>query len=280
MRILILGGCGYVGSALYRHLVAAKHDVVTVDTEERGNPINPANRRTRYQTKEAAFLEQYEAIICVAGRSSVAAAIKNPSLAVDDNLSGLVQMVGQMTGTRPRFLFASSASVLSPATNGHNNIYDATKRASEAIVPLIYDNTYVLRFGTVCGASPNLRLDLVINSMVRSALVDGIVRCANPDASRPILGIRDLCAAVERLVVGPDEPGIYNLASFNTTIGKLAKAVGYHLSVPIEILPSTSGYDFLMKPSRIDGWTPSETVETIIDSLVAQHKQTPLGQAA
>ncbi len=279
MRILILGGCGYVGSALYRYLVCREHQVDTVDSEERGNHANLLNnKKMRYQMVFPHELKDYDAVICVAGRSSVASAVANPYLTVSDNLSGLVDLATEMPVDGPRFLFASSASVLSPLENGHNNIYDATKRASEQIVPLVYPNTYVLRFGTVCGAAPNLRLDLVINRMVRDALVDGVVRCANPDSWRPILGVRDLCTAVARLAGGSNTPGIYNLASFNTTFGDLAEDVAALLGVPVEFLPATSAYDFVMGPSDIGGWEPIETVETIVEGLRRQHKDTPLGE--
>ena len=48
--------------------------------------------------------------------------------------------------------------------------YDLHKQAIEHYARLAYGNAYALRFGSLCGPSPNVRLDLLLNSMVWSAI--------------------------------------------------------------------------------------------------------------
>src|SRR5438445_737177 len=80
---------------------------------------------------------------------------------------------------------------------------------------LAYPNSYALRFGTVCGPSPNIRPELLLNSLVLSALTTGQIQVANRQVHRPLLGIGDLCRALKTIVTRPVPPGCYNLASTN-----------------------------------------------------------------
>ena len=41
--VLLIGGCGYIGSRLYRHLKGKGFAVDTLDLEWRGNFVNPDN---------------------------------------------------------------------------------------------------------------------------------------------------------------------------------------------------------------------------------------------
>jgi nucleoside-diphosphate-sugar epimerase len=155
------------------------------------------------------------------------------------------------------------------------NMYDFSKYACDAVSSLLYRNYYALRFGTVNGPSENLRLDLMINRMVWSALTRGKVQMANPNVRRPILGISDLCRTVEAIVTGPDAPGIYNVASFNTTVEDAAQAVAAAICCPIEHMPDTLTYDFTMqvrKLTEVFGVAPRQTLGSLIQDLIAFHR--------
>ena len=55
MRVLVIGGTGYIGSAVYRHLAATGIAVDTVDRELRGNRVNERNLRCDFQELTPAF---------------------------------------------------------------------------------------------------------------------------------------------------------------------------------------------------------------------------------
>jgi nucleoside-diphosphate-sugar epimerase len=155
------------------------------------------------------------------------------------------------------------------------NMYDFTKYACDAVSQLLYKNFYALRFGTVNGPSENIRLDLIINRMVWSGLTKGKVQMSNPQIRRPILGISDLCRSVDAIVRGPDVPGIYNLASFNTTVAEVAHAVSAALDCEIEHLPDSPSYDFSMHTNKLSDVykiKPQDTLESIIQELIDFHK--------
>ena len=50
---------------------------------------------------------------------------------------------------------------------------------------------YGLRFGTVNGFSRNFRSELMLNSMSRSAIDDGVVRMSNSNIHRAILSLSE-----------------------------------------------------------------------------------------
>lgn len=258
MRILITGGCGYIGSALALHLHSVGHKVETLDL------VGPADHVFDYRELGAMAYAKHDAIIHLAGHSSVAACRAEPLQAVQNNLTSFIKWLRKLHGA-PLY-WASSSSVLS--IDG-GNLYDATKRAAEAIIPALYPNSYALRFGTVCGVSPRMRWDLMLNKMASAAYTDGIIRVSNPAVFRPILAIRDLCAAVAALLP-LDSPGTYNLVTDNATVESLASATAKRFKAEMWLDPSTPTYDFKMIGSHIPGYEPAETIETILADLDAQ----------
>jgi nucleoside-diphosphate-sugar epimerase len=90
----------------------------------------------------------------------------------------------------------------------------------------------------------------------------------------------DLCRAVEAIVTGPDAPGIYNVASFNTTVAAAAAAVSGVIGCPVETMPPSPTYDFTMgvrKLTDVFGVEPRQTVRSLIQDLVAWHNGHDLG---
>ena len=260
MEILVTGGCGYIGSALTLHLRAAGHVVVTIDYA--GPDHGHANVCEDYRDTSPDFFKYYDAVVHLAGHSSVSSAAADPTAAVDNNLTGLIELLHSLDGIP--LLWASSGSVLSP---DGKSMYDATKRAAEAIVPILYPNSYALRFGTVCGASPKMRWDLMLNKMSLDAKRYGIITVSNPEVCRPVLAMRDLCAAVTALLKDND-PGVYNLASFNGTVDSYARVVAASYGAEIGYIDSQPTYDFAMECTEINGFPfPGETVESVVADI-------------
>ena len=71
MKILIIGGCGYIGSRLYKYFEDSSHSVDTVDLEWFGNFSNPNNLNIDYKSLTKEFLNKYQTIILLAAHSSV-----------------------------------------------------------------------------------------------------------------------------------------------------------------------------------------------------------------
>ena len=83
-----------------------------------------------------------------------------------------------------------------------------------------------LRKGTISGYSPRMRFDLIVNTMFKSAMRDGVININNPSIWRPILSIEDAATAYIRAVEANQHlSGIFNVASGNYTVGEVGDLV-------------------------------------------------------
>jgi hypothetical protein len=133
-------------------------------------------------------------------------------------------------------------------------------------------NIVGLRFGTVNGASPNTRSDLMINSMVRSALETGAINIKNSHIRRAILGINDVVNAIDTLIGTEVDPGQYNLASFNSTVATIADIVAQMTKAKIINHPNDPlTYDFELSTYKFQeatGFVFKDRVDTLIEGLL------------
>lgn len=150
-----------------------------------------------------------------------------------------------------KFVFASSCSVYGfagdfPKTENDNvnplTAYAKSKIDSENSLRLLADDTFTitcLRFATACGYSPRLRLDLVLNDFVASAISSGKISILSDGSPwRPLIDVSDMARAINWAASRKAEHGgsflIVNTGSNegNYNVKQLAEAV-------VAILPGT-----------------------------------------
>lgn len=296
-NILIIGGCGYIGSELHNFLLPS-YNIDTVDLEWYGNYVNADNMAKDMSTLTSADLEKYQAIILLAAHSSVKMCENNMVSTMKNNVLNFVKLL-DLVRDEQLLIYASSSSVYGDTkkrkvteeytTFEPNNFYDLSKHEIDSYAMLSGKKVFGLRFGTVNGGSPNFRSDVMINAMTYNAKKNGKVFCFNPEIHRPILGIMDLCAAVKTLLEkgNHENRGIYNLSSFNTTALEISNKVAKTLGVPLEVvdkLPDvvtnvklqTKAYNFMIdssKFSKVFEYDFQDTVETIVDSITQNFEQ-------
>jgi nucleoside-diphosphate-sugar epimerase len=284
MKVLLLGGQGYVGSALLRDLRARGHVVGSHDLEWFGGTLDLSEIRD-YAGLSKHEIGCYDAVVLVAGHSSVGMC-RNRTAAFRNNVQNFVDLVAKLH-PRQRLVYASSVSVYGDCPRDlaleempvpiPAQPYDLTMLERDLHAALSFLPVYGLRFGTVCGAAPHTRTDVMLNRMWRDALEHGRVRVTNPDVRRPVLGIRDLCSAIAAVLEHPlaGLGGVFNLASFNATVGELGERAAKHLGVPLtwwNVPDQRTPYDVAVSTAKFRetfGWEPRETVESILDSFTA-----------
>jgi len=296
-KILIIGGNGYIGTRLYEYLsideenMQSDKDIDIIDTCWFGKVIEDTIVED-YRNKTSEFFSKYDIIILLAGHSSVKMSEGNLNSCFKNNVTNYIQLLEKLND-KQKFIYASSSSVYG-SVGGRTvnekyygfepyNQYDISKHTADLYAVKSDLEYYGLRFGTVNGYSPVLRTDVMINAMVNSALRDGEIKLFIKDTMRPILGLNDLCGAVETIIDhDKDERGLYNLASFNKTAEQIAHEVGSVMNVPVieyETDPTnitntkiqTKTYNFsisTLKFRKTFKFKFKETVESITESLI------------
>ena len=277
-KILILGSNGYIGSKLYEKLTEENFDVWGIDNLRRKDEnliqTEKYNIETSYQDLNNEFLSEFDDIVWLAGHSNVPESIVDPEGAFKNNTIDMISFVSRLRNNQ-RFIYASSSSIysgyrdkLAVETDPSYlpiNTYDFTKIAFDAYVSSHNVSAIGLRFGTVNGYSRRLRKELMINSMTRAAVVDGIVNLANPKAHRPILAISDLVNGIHAVLCSDIKKGFYNMANFNVNIGVLAELIADHFSVPINRLPDTKTFDFAIDANLFEKTFNFEFKQKVLD---------------
>lgn len=286
-KVLIIGGNGYVGSRL-RQVLAQIYTVESVDCCWYNH--DDLSLRTDYHKLTADDLVNYNAVVLLAGHSSVASCvgpIQSPWL---NNVTNFTDLVAKLSRKDIPLIYASSASVYGNSEPGQLftednrqfipvNNYDITKYTLdlEAKVAIANGQPVIgLRFGTVNGWAPNLRADVMINAMYDAAQTQGKITVTNKHINRALLGIEDLCRGIAHCIERP-VAGIYNMASFNASVEYIATTVAEELAVQVVDRGVTANaYDFGLDTTLFQqtfGFTFTETPSTIVTSLKEKYAE-------
>jgi nucleoside-diphosphate-sugar epimerase len=262
-NILLVGGCGYIGSSLYPRLKAAGFSVTVCDLLRRGNPLGLSVLNRDYDELSAQELAGYDAVLWFGGHSSVGQSIEDPNGAIGNNCLNLFSMAKRLS-PHTKLIYASSGSLYSrqgsglvPASESQvaqipsQNAYDISKFAFDYLASNFLGNFYALRMGTLAGFSPNLRQELVFNAMNLAAVRTGKVHLKNSESCRTILFLDDLWCLINKLLVTQQQPGIFNAGSQSFTMGELANAIASTWNAQVIFEGESPTYSFLLDTTRM-----------------------------
>jgi len=299
-KVLIIGGLGYIGSQLYHHLKDTKKYMLSIDDKGTwGRDYDVVFQFADITSKNyiSDNTEEADVIILLAGLSSVQLCKGNFHNAFEHNVMAFSN-IANLLKPEQTLIYASSSSVYgahdsyyayeSDKLKAPLNPYDHTKQLIDQIYLQEYSHKNIigLRFGTVNGFSKNFRTDVMLNAMSYSAIEDKCVNVFNGDTRRSILGITDCCRAIQSIIDNP-MPGIYNLASLDSTSRQLGKQTAEYFGVEYrETTPPESGneklitknYDFWVNTDKFTStynFTFKDTVDSIlkdIQSGIAENK--------
>ena len=226
-NILIIGGAGYIGSALLKPLLDKGYKVRLLDLFLYGfDPITEVMRHANLEIVKADFRQIDRVVEAMQGIDIVVhlgAIVGDPSCDLDDKLTIEVnvtatRMIAEVAKNHhvERFIFASTCSVyglgeellderskLQPVS-----LYARSKLAAEQMLRQIVSPGFspvILRFGTIYGFSGRIRFDLVVNLLTAKAINDGKISIYGGEQWRPFVHVEDAALGILKVIEAPLE---------------------------------------------------------------------------
>jgi nucleoside-diphosphate-sugar epimerase len=252
-NVLVIGGAGYIGSALLPMLLERGYRVRLLDLFLYGSDaIKDVLSHPGLELMRADFRQIDKVVQAMHNMDAVihlGAIVGDPACAIDEDLTlevnlmatRMIAEVAKGSGVG-RFIFASTCSVYGASdqvldehsTLNPVSLYAKSKIASEQVLMSMADARFaptILRFGTIYGLSGRTRFDLVVNLLTAKAYKEGQITLLGGDQWRPFLHVHDAARAVfltleSRLALVRDQ--VFNVGSNeqNYTIGQVGGIIG------------------------------------------------------
>lgn len=300
-HVLITGGAGYLGSVLVPELLAAGYRVTVLDNFRHGVPSLLGCIRDEYLQELSIvrgdasntatlkpLIEPVDAVVALAAIVGAPACDLEYREAVQVNVRA-IQQLGRLIGGRP---------LIYPCTNSGYGIggeaecdenspllpisrYGRTKVVGERLA-LATQNGISLRFATLFGPSPRMRLDLMVNDFVYRAVRNRALVVFEGGFRRNFLHVADAARAIRFALehVEAMRGLAFNVGDSRANMTKLdlCRRIAQH--VPgFTWVESAAGTDpdkrdYVVSNARIEalGWRPQCTLEEGIHELLAAYR--------
>ncbi len=306
MKVIVIGGAGYLGSILVEHLLKSGHQVTVLDNFRYStnqllslcfnDKFNVINGDVRDSSLVKMAISNQDVIVSLAAMVGQRLCESNSKEAWEINVNS-VEALLKIKESKQKLIFASThscygnisfnsicneESAIRPLT-----VYSHTKEQAESLV-LKDDNSLVLRIGTIFGVSPRMRMDLSINNLVFRAMTDKFAIIENGNAFRNYIHVRDVATAINFTInnFSKMKGEIFNIGNqeLNLTLTDICKSIQKVLPEFIfyereNSLPyDKRNYQVSMNKIAKLGWQAKIKLETGITELIKAYKMIkPLG---
>lgn len=255
MKLVVTGGCGFIGSHFVDYVHNLGHEIIIIDNLSTGKKENIESLIKSDKIKlfvediqnfDAlnSIIDNADAVIHFAGLTGVIESLEKPKEFTEINVIGTLNLLQICRNKKiPKFVFASTGAVYgnqSPPFKEQMNTnpispYAASKIASEQYC-ITYKNTFdiscsILRFSNVFGPRKSFGpYANVIPKFVRSILRnESITIYGDGEQERDFVFVKDVARACF-LALSKNNNGIFNIATGkNTTVNYLISKIEFLL---------------------------------------------------
>jgi nucleoside-diphosphate-sugar epimerase len=307
MRLLIIGGFGYIGSTLIQYILDNKEDTITIldrlnfDVKSTYfyNTLN--NDRITFVKGDVSdmrltwnLIQNHDVIIYMAALTLPnSARYPNDAIFVNRHMA---EIVGDCCSKFQKpMVFISTCSNYGKSDglvdeNGELfpiSIYAISKVDAEKYLLKNIPNLTILRCATAYGVSAGrTRWDVLLNNFIKTALTENKLDIFQPNSHRPICSVNDISRAiylssakmVRDTLNEQQNKTIYNVGSItqNYTKEQLANIVKEFIDVDINITEQEDNRDYKVDFQKITnelGFNTKQTPQTEIPSLIEHCKK-------
>lgn len=246
MKVLIVGGAGYVGGGIV-DLLSKENEVTVYDSLIYENSyrknVDFIFGDIRDYKKINNILDQYDAVIWLAALVGDGACAINPALTHEINSETVKNLAKNFKG---KIVFLSTCSVYGAqegVLDESSEVNPLSEYASSKLIAEKYladSDSIIFRLGTLFGIGDKfsrIRLDLVVNILTTKAYIDKKMSVFGGEQWRPLLHVKDVANAIAH-TLDTQTNGVFNLHYKNFKIIEIANEIKNKISdVEIETTP-------------------------------------------
>jgi len=306
MKILVTGNTGYIGPVLGEKLKQNYNDLKLIGFDTgffahclTGVNVSPElNYDVQYygdiRKLDKNVFHGVDIVIHLAAISNDPMGNNFASVTeeINSKASENVAKTAKRAGVR-KFIFASSCSMYGTADSEAKKesdslnpltAYAKSKVYMEQVIEKLSDDKFqgtCLRYSTACGMTPRLRLDLVLNDFVASALTTGRIEILSDGTPwRPLIDVQDMVRAIQWAVERDNDQGGNFVAvnvgrnEWNYQVVDVANRVSQRIpntkiDINTEAAPDKRSYrvDFSLYESLAPNYLPQVDLDQSIDEL-------------
>lgn len=298
-RILVTGGAGYLGSILVPALLARDSSVTVVDSFMYGQTplldccadekLSIVRGDVRDERLMLPLLKKADVIMPLACLVGAPLCAQKPAEARAINLDAILMLLKNAS---------KSQRFISPTTNSGYGVGQAGVFCTEETPmnpislygvlkveleqALLGAGAVSLRLATVCGVSPRMRLDLLVNDFTYRAVVDRFVVLFEAHFKRNYIHVRDVarafCHALDHFDAMQGQP--YNVGLSDANLSKMELCLEIQKQVPdFTIMEAPIGKDpdqrnYVVSNAKIEatGYMPQVSIQRAIAELVKAYQ--------
>jgi nucleoside-diphosphate-sugar epimerase len=300
MKILVTGAAGYIGSVMVPELLKRGDEVIAVDSfmynqtsllecccEERLTVIRGDARDRKLLS---GLMRDVDIIIPLACLTGAPLCAKDPVAARTTNLDA-IKMILELRSKEQRIVFPTTNSGYGIGQKGKFcdentplnpvSLYGQLKTEAEKAI-LDAGNSITLRLATVFGASPRMRLDLLVNDFTYRAVYDRFIVLFEAHFKRNYIHIRDIAGVfihcIDNFDAMKNEPYNVGLSDCNISKRRLCEEIKkqvpeFHI-VESEIGKDPDKRDYIVSNEKIEstGFAPRFTLQYGISELIKAYQ--------